>query len=240
MMKLSEINPYTFRNLRKVLGHREPSRRSMVDECRADDSEMCREVVAKGMLTEEQMAHAAERYRLGKSRSGKTIYWLINQQGIVMDGRIGTSWVSQLLKAREPELAKYVSTDLCLFGLHLLMADGRGMMDDVYKVAIVDCARSAVILSELFPVYLWMAPCSCFTLDLLEPLKGSKVMLFPRTDATMEHYMVWLELADQARRAYRLDISVSAVLEDHATAEQKARCIDLVDYLFHTQNLYVL
>ena len=41
-----------------------------------------------------------------------------------------------------------------------------------------------------------------------------------------------LEVADQARRKYHLDITVSSLLEDHATPDQKQRCIDLVDYIF--------
>ena len=35
------------------------------------------------------MAHAAERYRLGKSKKGKPIFWMIDERGIVRDGRIG-------------------------------------------------------------------------------------------------------------------------------------------------------
>ena len=46
----------------------------------ATDSELCLEVIGKGLLTQQQMAHAAQRYRLGKSRSGKTIFWLFDEQ----------------------------------------------------------------------------------------------------------------------------------------------------------------
>ena len=246
-MKLSEVNPYTFRNLRKVLGQREPSKVSMVDGCRADDSELCQKVVARGMLTEEQMHRAAARYRLGKSRSGKTIFWLINEQDIIVNGHIGTSWVSQMMLARAPELAKYVTAGLCLFGLHLIghtdftdhtdLSKGLAAARQPKTVCVVEGEETAVVLSELLPEYLWMAPPSYFTLDLLEPLKGRKVILFPRTDAAMEHYMAWLELADQARRAYRLDISVSDFLEEHATEGQKARCIDVLDYLFESHRI---
>ena len=38
------------------------------------DSDLCQKVVSNGWLSEEQIRHAAERYRLGKSKSGKTIY----------------------------------------------------------------------------------------------------------------------------------------------------------------------
>lgn len=49
------------------------------------DSDLCREVVANGWLSEEQMHHAAERYRLGRSKSGKTIYWMIDEMNQVRD-----------------------------------------------------------------------------------------------------------------------------------------------------------
>ena len=92
----------------------------MIEECRSDDSELCLDLLTKYGFTPEQMHRAAERYKLGKSRSGKTIYWMIDDIGIVRDGHIGTSWVSQMLKTRYSDLAQYVRPEHCLFGQHLL------------------------------------------------------------------------------------------------------------------------
>ena len=211
------------------------------------DSGFCQETVARGWLTAEQMARAAARYRLGKSRSGKCIFWMIDRQGIVRDGHIGNSWASEMLKNREPELLKDWHTSHCLFGQNLLMEDGRSKMEDVKRtsairlqtsnIALVERERSAVILSELFPEQLWLA--SCYLLNLtvenLEPLQGHHVTLFPPTDPTMTTYVTWLEVADQAHRQLGLDISVSSILEDHATPTQKEARIDLVDMLFTTR-----
>ena len=99
-----------------------------------------------------------------------------------------------------------------------------------------DSPRSAVVLSEVYPDSLWLAAVEdvCMTIDLLEPLRGHQVTLFPRTDATMDSYLFSLELADQARRAYGLDITVSSILEDNCAAAQKSQCYDLVDYLFNS------
>lgn len=231
-MKFEEAFPYSFKTLRKLYNIPEPSRTDMVDDCRADDSDFCLEVVERGLLTEEQMHHAAERYRLGKSRSGKTIYWMIDDLGICRDGHIGSSshaadtWVSTLLKRRYPDLAQYIPPSKhCLFGLHLLR--------EVGGIGIVESEHSAVILSELYPNLLWLAtayPANA-TVDQLEPLQGHSVTLFPRTDETMDTYLAWLELADQAKHLYHLDITVDDTLEKHATPEQKARCIDLVDFI---------
>ena len=119
-MRISEIMTPSFRELRKELGIHEERKGSMVELCRSNDSDFCREVVARGWLTEEQMAHAAERYRLGRSRSGRCIFWMIDETGRVYDGHIGNSWVSAMLKAREPELLKDWHTEHCLLGLHQL------------------------------------------------------------------------------------------------------------------------
>ncbi len=86
-MKLKEILTPSFEVLRRELGlPRE--QKSMVEACRADDSAFCREVVARGWLTEEQMARAAERYLLGKSKSGRCIFWMIDEKGRVRDGHV--------------------------------------------------------------------------------------------------------------------------------------------------------
>ena len=191
----------------------------------AHDSDFCQEVVAKGWLTKEQMAHAAARYRLGKSNSGKCIFWMIDELGQVRDGRLGTSWVSVMLKAREPELLRGWYAKHCLFGLHLLKPAA--------TVCVVEAERSAVVLSELFPEHLWMAVMedTYFTLDLLEPLQANRVVIYPHTDMTQDNFLCWEEMADEARRTYQLDITVSDVLEKHASQEQKQRSIDLLRYL---------
>ena len=196
----------------------------------------------KPILTEAQMHHAAEQYRLGKSKSGKTIFWMIDECGIVRDGLLGDAWVSALLKAREPELLRYWRVQHCLFGLHLIgPAKNTESTERVTlkAVAIVESQRSAVILSEIFPENIWLATMStcCFSIDLLIPLKGRKVKVFPSTDETMANYCCWNDICDLARRNYRLDIECSAYLEDQATPAQKQRHIDLVDFIFdHESN----
>ena len=194
------------------------------------DSDFCQETVTRGWLTKEQMAHAAARYQLGKSRSGRCIFWMIDETGIVRDGHIGDSWVSVMLKAREPELLSHWHAGHCLYGLHLLKEAG--------AVCIVEKESSAVILSELFPDSIWLAsvyPMN-FNVCSFEPLCGREVVLFPSTDETMDNFMVWEELADQARRSYHLHIVVQDILERQATADQKRRKIDLVDFLYDNDN----
>lgn len=215
-----------------------------VEDSRADDSDFCLWVTdgshradGRPILSVEQMKRAAERYKLGKSRSGKTIFWMIDEVGWVHDGHIGNSWVSVMMKAREPKLLRDWHVEHCLFGLHLITPHLLYSFSHtpLYPtIALVEKETSAVILSEVFPEYIWMATCTPmnFMLDRLEPLKGCQVKLFPSTDMTMSTYMWWQEMAEEARQKLHLDITVSSVLEDSTSEKQKRRKIDLVDFLF--------
>ncbi len=203
---------------------------SLVDSCLASDSDFCQEVVSSGRLTMDQVSHAARRYQLGKSKSGRCIFWMIDEQGQVRDGHIGQSWVSVMLKARETKLLSHWHATHCLFGQHLVAQEEAVLQ----PVCIVEKESSAVILSELFPECIWLAtvyPMN-FSVYSFDCLQGHDVKLFPKTDETMDSYLAWCELADQARHRYQLHVEVQDILELHATAAQKTARIDLADYIF--------
>jgi len=155
-MTFDELFRNTFSSLRKTIDHDAirgqvdfmlPSM-PMVNACRADDLDFFHPLISSGDLTVSQMHHAAQRYHLGKSKSGLPIFWMIDELGTVLDGHIASDvWISSLLKKREP-LLQYWKVSHCLFGLHLLKD---------MPVSIVDSERSAVILSELCPESVWMA-----------------------------------------------------------------------------------
>ena len=145
-----------------------------------------------------------------------------------LDAHIGANWISEMLKKREPML-EYWQVQHCLFGLHLTSA----INHQPSSICIVENEASAVVLSELFPESIWMAYATIghLTPDLFAPLEGQTVILYPRTDSTLSTYLFFSDLIDQTLRFYVLDLSVATTLEDYATAEQKEREIDLVDFL---------
>ena len=229
----------------------------MVEACRADAFDFFEPFIAAGKLTIEQMQRACERYFLGKSKSGKPIFWMIDDMMEPLDAHIGSGWISEMLKKREP-LLEYWPVEHCLFGLHLLcpteiteiterasQAKGIALTDNTdytdissqrevaRPVCIVENEASAVVLSELFPESIWMAYATIghLTPDLFAPLEGQTVILYPRMDSTLSTYLFFNDLVDQTLRLYDLDLSVDTTLEDYATAEQKEREIDLVDFL---------
>lgn len=50
----------------------------MISACRADDFDFFLPFIAAGKLTVKQMHHAAQRYHLGKTKSGQPMYWMID------------------------------------------------------------------------------------------------------------------------------------------------------------------
>ena len=208
-------------------------------------SACCRACVSMGYLTQQQMQRAAQRYRLGMSRDGGVIFWQFDQLGQVFDGKImyyrpdchrdkqrKPSWVSSEMKrfylADQPEVAAEVQPPHGLFGLHLL---GGGSL----AIAVVEAEKTAVIMSERFPDYLWLATGGLTELTAVKlfPLRGRKIILFPDTDTSLTAYSTWYRVAQEASRLLGQPVTVSPILEQRATPAQKAAKIDLVDFLFN-------
>jgi hypothetical protein len=134
------------------------------------------------------------------------------------------------------ELIASIPSSHCLFGLHLLREEEIGMKEDgrLPTVAVVEAEKTAVIMSEVFPQYLWMATGGLSNLNeyALFPLRHHRVILFPDTDPSGKTYGAWYAVAQRASRLMGCTLTVSALLEQKATREQKQRKIDLVDYYF--------
>ena len=203
------------------------------------DTTFCRALVGCGYLSEEQMQRAAGRYRLGRSHDGGVIFWQIDQKGVVRDGKImyyredchrdkarNPSWVSARMKAYYGYDGS-LPVERCLFGLHLLSEKG--------AVAIVEAEKTAVIMSERFPQYIWMAAggLSALSAEKLRPLTDRHVVLFPDTDPDGKTFERWKAIAAEASRHTLFPVYASPLLELQATPEQKAAKIDIVDYLFN-------
>ncbi len=260
-------------------------------QCLSIRSQFCEAVVAAGYLSWEQMVSAACRYRLGASRQGGVIFWQIDQEERVHDGKVmyyqpdchrdkgrNPTWVSALLRRRNPFPDSPHETSHCFFGAHLisplnerlfrppltpprssfarLLPKGRknsggetaiAVITPLHHregqggrspIAVVEAEKTAVILSELYPQYVWLAAGGLgeVQVDKFRPLRGHKVIMFPDTDPEGVAYKRWYEAAQRVmQQPFWEDsppIRVSNILERHASPEQKARKIDLVDFLF--------
>ncbi len=222
-----------------------PSAR-MVEACRANDFSFFQPFIDAGHLSVNQMHHAAARYCLGKTRSGRPMYWMMDDRRQPLDAHIGRdTWVSQLLRQREP-LLQYWRPMHCLFGLHLLTegadrasAFARSYATPRQTVCIVEREETAVVLSELFPESLWMAYATVehLEIDLFAPLEGCTVVLYPYTDPCQSNYLFFYDLATAVHKRYpSIHITVDSFLEEQASDEQKARGVDLLEYLQESLN----
>jgi len=103
-------------------------------------------------------------------------------------------------------------------------------------IAIVESEKTAIVCSELFPDYIWLASGGKTMLNasLFAPLGDQRIILFPDTDETGETYNLWCTIAQEATKLYKSRIHVSPILEKRATPAQKSAKIDIVDFLFPT------
>lgn len=235
------------------------------------NSQFCDALVAAGFLTFEQMVDAACRYCLGATKSRGVIFWQIDHEGRIHDGKImwyGSDchrlkskkpcWVSYLLRRRNEKVSSKLSalhsqlytlnstlphiSSHCFFGTHLLTSSLSALYSTPstldQTIAIVEAEKTALILSELYPDYIWLAAGGLGEVqpDKFRPLRGYRVILFPDTDPDGVAYKRWYDAAQfvmqQSFWEESPPIRVSALLERHASEEQKMRKIDLVDFLF--------
>ena len=230
-MKFEDLFCDSFEKILSDFKTNEDRLQEMVGLMRSDRSVFCQEMRAEPYrFSEEQVLRAAERYRLGGSRNGETVFWLIDEAGRVRDGMVGDTFASVLLKQRGI-LDKAWCAQHCLFGMHLL-AEAQPRV----PVAVVEDVQCAVILSEVYPTFVWLATGYPANLQLLAflPLRGRKVVCFPRTDSTGSNHLVWLELVKDIR-SFGINIMVSDFLEEKSSKRQKDQEIDLLEFIFDSE-----
>ncbi len=248
MTKMDELFQHSFKALRHELGHDRPcDTRPMWQRRLSTKSVFCQSLVSCGYMSEAQMQRAAQLYRLGMSRDGGVIFWQIDENDVMRDGKImyyrtdchrdhdrKPSWVCYHLR-RAGMLPVDYKSDHCLFGLHLLKTQGGDRGGS--SVCVVESEKTAVIMSALKPDYIWLATGGKTELNVakLKPLQGRRVILFPDTDETGQTYRDWYEIAEAASDVFDHPVTVSSILEQRATKAQRAAKIDIADLLFHSK-----
>ena len=245
-MELEEIFNRSERDVKYTLDSQ------LVEDRRNNNNEFCEAVVQSRILTREQMQHAASLYRTGSTRNDRgIIFWQIDEQQRVRDVKVMHSliiahrnrdvkpnFISWLMKNKgqnQYHLNADWEATRCLFGLHLL---GVVPQEEIQGIAIVESEKTAFICSELLAhkKFLWMSPggCQSFKAEMLLPLKGHRIIIFPDTDPSGETFSLWSQTARKAQQLLSQPIYVSDVLERLASPEQKKEKIDIADYLLST------
>ena len=174
-------------------------------------------------------------YKVGTSRkwNGATVFWQIDSLGKVHSGKIMLYDANTGRRVKEPHAhVCWVHSELkklgfklqqCFFGEHLL-----ALYPDK-KIFIVESEKTAIIAAHFIPDGLWIATGGkngCFNAQAIKVLSGRDVILMPDLGATSE----WQEKASILRPICR-SVSVSSVLEDVATDEQRKQGLDFADFL---------
>lgn len=160
-------------------------------------------------------------------RGGKIM--LYNQQGKrVKEPFNHVTWVHSVLKMQDFNLVQ------CFFGEHLLN-------ESIYPenksktIAIVESAKSAVIADECLKHlgYVWLSNegSEGMNIDKCKVLKNRKVILFPDLDRKDLNYEKWSKKGEEIAKTYYAEVSVSDVLYNVATEEDREKGCDIADYL---------
>lgn len=181
-----------------------------------------------GIVGEEQTRKGIERYFIGTLQNGGTCFWQIDLQGKIRTGKIITydkdghrrkdilppvKWVHKVLGAN------FILSQ-CLFGEHLLN-------DATKKVAIVESEKTAIIASIYLPDMIWLA-CGGnegLNSDRCSVLTGRNVVLFPDSG----QYDKWSAKAKLLSKI--CTVSVSSLVEQQATEQERKAGFDIADYL---------
>ena len=174
-------------------------------------------------------------YRVGTSKKwdGSAVFWQVDSNGQVHTGKIMgyDAKTGHRLKVPHPHVC-WVHTELrlpgfnlcqCFFGEHLLVR----YPDKT--VFIVESEKTALIAAHFMPDGLWLATGGkngCFNEKAVRILAHRDVVLMPDLVATEQWKQKTSMLANVCR-----SVSVSTVLEDMATDEQRARGLDIADFL---------
>lgn len=174
-------------------------------------------------------------YKVGTSRkwNGATVFWQIDAIGKVRSGKIMLYDATTGRRVKEPHAhVCWVHSELkkqgfklqqCFFGEHLLP-----LYPDK-RIFIVESEKTAIIAAHFIPDGLWIATGGkngCFNAQAVKVLAGREVILMPDLGATSE----WQEKVQILQTVCR-SVSVSSVLEDVATDEQRKQGLDIADFL---------
>jgi hypothetical protein len=158
---------------------------------------------------------AIAEYFIGTSKHwpGATIFWQVDNDMKVRHGKIMLydSETGKRSKTRFNTVRNILGlqdTDeklqQCLFGLHLATVHKKK------SIAIVEGEKTAVIMSMIFPEYLFMSTGGKgnFKYDMLKPIKGHRIIAFPDLDGVAD----WQKEADKLNK-YGFNIDVDSTLQ---------------------------
>ena len=187
-----------------------------------------------GVFGETETARLFSLYKVGTSNKwgGSTVYWQTDISGKVRTGKIMLYDSATGHRIKEPHAyVGWAHSELrlsnfhlrqCLFGEHLLNTSA------IAPVMLVEGEKTAIIMSHFIPDYIWIATGGkngCFNSEAMQVLRGRDVTLVPDLRATD----LWKEKVSMLTGICK-SVSVSDMLEQIATEEQRDQGLDIADF----------
>ena len=157
---------------------------------------------------ENDVDNTINKYRVGTSKQGATVFWQIDYCGKARSGKVMnydstghrtgyTNWVHSILKLNDFNLSQ------CFFGEHLISTNNK-------PINIVESEKTAILGNLKLPKYLWLASGGGTGLSdsKCKVLKNRKVTLYPDNDYV---YDKWKKRADE------LGFGISNLVKGNAT-----------------------
>lgn len=186
----------------------------------------------------EKIQNVVEDYALGATKKKGVIFWQIDINGKIRTGKImqynprtgkriknrsgAINWVHNKLKYNNPDYANF-NLCQCYFGEHLLR------LNPDKPVAIVEAEKTAIITSMIIPQYNWLATGNLNGLNIEKSrvLENRDIVLYPDAGC----YEKWRKKMQQIKNEIFCHITISNLIEIHATLKQKEAGYDLADYI---------
>ncbi len=173
-----------------------------------------------------------------------TIFWQIDKDHKVRSGQVmlfdvktrsrvkmpfpHITWAHTLLM-KQKKLPNDFTLSQCLYGEHQLIE-----LPKDKQVAIVESAKTAIIMTGIFSHYTWMATGGSHNIKpgIFQPIKERNIILYP----DLGQFKKWNEKAAELRKqGFR--ITVSTLLETCATKSDHQSGLDIADYFINNTSV---
>ncbi|NIJ45657.1 hypothetical protein FHR24_002125 [Wenyingzhuangia heitensis] len=190
------------------------------------------------IFNKEQVLSIINNYKIGTASYwyNGTVFWQIDNDHKIRSGKIISYqesgkrtqyvyWVHsyQIKKG----IKSHFNLKQCLFGEHLVKSKNQ-------TIAIVESEKTACIMSQIFDKYTWLACGNLSGLleEKLRVIKQHKIILYPDLGLDKGNGSPFLRWSLQKDRLNKLGyhISISDLLEENGTDNQKRKGFDIADY----------
>lgn len=154
----------------------------------------------------------------GKVRTGKIMKYDAKTGHRIKEPHNMVTWVHSEIKNTDFTLRQ------CFFGEHILTDTSKNKV-----VAIVESEKTAIIATHFISDFVWLATGGmngCFNKEAVDVLRGREVILVPDLGAT-DKWKAKMPMLQYVCKS----VVISNILEDNATEEQKAKGLDIADFL---------